>query len=393
MPKLYSGPNQDFYRVWEREDKSLLIEVLHDNKTWRNRLLGTNSQVTTLPENVLTPKKNNIRAAVLLFDVIQDFPEAFREGRVEFTAQLPQPLNSAQISEPAEEARVPRSRVTVSQDQTRVEILALSSAGVLDPLVGRAFFYQQIYRLRPALPEALTRNPGLYAVLHEGELLGELIGGLPPDTLRCTKIGMSDVSVRERILCQYFGKNQRAAIPRRLVGDALIGRAMKDHKEFAGFALASLNDVRALWNAGTSPSEAIRGKSAIARRFNLVTPHDLTDFELPLELAVTAYMNDFRFIALSAKPEDVSKIEDAANSLLRDVADVDLSSCTWIGKYSSRDAIFQYGLWATVGVTKKYRRYATHDCDLKGTDDQGRPVADWLLRLRDLIDKELSGGR
>ncbi|MGH7845531.1 MAG: hypothetical protein ACREQW_10225 [Candidatus Binatia bacterium] len=393
MPKLYSGPNQDFYRVWEREDKSLLIEVLHDNKTWRKRLLGSKPPVTTLPDDVLTPKKNNIRAAVLLFDVIHDFPEAFREGRVEFTAQIPETQNSTQILEPAEEVRARPSTVTVPQDQARLKILGSGSAGALDPLVGRAFFYQQIYHLKPALPDALTTNPGLYAVLQEGELLGELIGGLPPDTLRCTKIGMSDVGVRERIFCQYFGKNQRAAIPRRLVGDALIGRAMKAHKEFAGFGLTSLNDVRALWNEGTSPSEAICGKNAVAQRFNLVTSRDLTDFELPLELAVTTYMNDFRFIAFSAKPEDVTKIEDAANSLLRDVADVDPSSCTWIGKYSSRDAVRKYGLWATVGVTRKYRPYATHECDLKGTDDQGRPVADWLLRLRDLIDKELSAGR
>ena len=57
MPKLYSGPNQDFYRVWEREDKSLLIEVLHNNKAWQNRLLGTNLRVTTLPHDVLTGRK------------------------------------------------------------------------------------------------------------------------------------------------------------------------------------------------------------------------------------------------------------------------------------------------------------------------------------------------
>jgi hypothetical protein len=393
MPKLYSGPNQDFYRVWERQDKSLLIEVLHDNKTWRHRLLGRNSQITTLPDDVLTPKKNNIRAAVLLFNVIQDFPEAFREGRVEFTPQLTEPPNSTQTSKRDAESRVPQSAVKVPQHPTRVENLESPSAGVLDPLVGRAFFYQQIYRLRPALPEALTRNPGLYAVLQERELLGQLIDGLPPDTLRCTKVGMSGVSVRGRILSQYFGNNQRAAIPRRLVGDALVARAMNEHKEFAGFALASLCDVRALWNAGTSPSEAIRRQGAIAREFSLVTSRDLTDFELPLELAVTTSMNNFRFIAISAKPEDVSKIEDAANSLLRDVAEVDPASCTWFGKYSSRDTIRKYGLWATVGVTKKYHQYATHKCDLKGTDDQGRPVADWLLRLRDLIDMELSAGR
>ncbi|HWP56829.1 MAG TPA: hypothetical protein VNL14_02960 [Candidatus Acidoferrales bacterium] len=279
-----------------------------------------------------------------------------------------------------------------SQHQRSVAVARSPSAGVLDPLVGRAFFYHRIYRLRPALPGALKRNAGLYAVLQQGEILGQSIDGLPPDTLTCVKIGMSDVSVRERILSQYFGKNQRAAIPRRLVGDALIGRAMSDHQEFGGFASASLCDVRALWNTGTSPSEAICRQNTIARKFNLLTSADLTHFELTVELATTVYMNNFRFIALSANPQDVSKIENAANSLLRDVAEVDPSSLTWLGKYSSRDAIRKYGLWATVGVTRKCRPYATHECDLKGTDDQGRPVADWLLRLRDLIDKELAAG-
>ena len=392
MPKLYSGPNQDFYRVWEREDKSLLIEVLHNNKAWQNRLLGTNLRVTTLPHDVLTGKKNNIRAAVILYDVMQDFPEAFHQGRVEFTATFPDPVNLSPTSEPLEEEHVVRSTVTASQYQRRVANAGSPSAGVLDPLVGRAFFYREIYRLRAGLPDALTRNAGLYAVLQKDELLGKSIGGLPLDTLRCMKIGMSEVSVRERILAQYFGKNQRAAIPRRLVGDALMGRAMSDHQEFAGFPLASLCEVRALWNAGTSPSEAIRCQSAIAQKFNLVTSSDLTHFELAAEIAVTAYMNDFRFISLSASPEDMSIIEDAANSLLRDIAEVDPSSFTWLGKYSSRDAIRKYGLWATVGVTKNYLPYATHQCDLKGTDDQGRPVADWLLRLRDLIDKELAAG-
>jgi len=391
MPKVYSGPKQDFYRVWEREGKSLLIEVLHKNKKWQNRLLGSNPQVKRLPYDVLTPKKNNIRAAVLLFDVIQDLPEAFHQGRVEFTAKLSQLPNLALSSEFHEEAHVVRSTVVASQHQPHVAVTGLPPAGVLDPLVGRAFFYQQLYRLRPALPDELTINAGLYAVLEQGEMLGKSIDDLLPNTLRCVKIGMSCASVRDRIL-QYLGKNQRAAILRRLVGDALIGRAMSENREFAGFALDSLCDVRAFWNTGASPSKAICCQNAIARKFNLLTSGDLMHFESPVERRVTAYMGNFRFIALSANPEDISKIEDAANSLLRDVADVDPLSSNWLGRYSSREATRKYGLWATVGVTKKYRSYATHECALKGTDNQGRPVADWLLRLRDLIDKELAAG-
>src|SRR5262245_25853024 len=89
MPKIYSGPHQDFYRVWEKADKSLVIEVLHGNKTWRNRLLGNNPHAHTLLHDVCTPKENKIRAAAILFEVIQDFPEAFRHGRVTFTAPHP----------------------------------------------------------------------------------------------------------------------------------------------------------------------------------------------------------------------------------------------------------------------------------------------------------------
>jgi hypothetical protein len=263
------------------------------------------------------------------------------------------------------------------------------SAGLLDSFVGRIFFYHQIYRLRPTSPDALTENAGLYGVFQLGELLGQAIDGLRSDTLRCVKIGKSEKSVRGRIREEYFGTSQRAAIPRRLVGDALIGRAISAQRTFAGFASDSLCDIRELWNSGASPSEAIRSQSALAQKFSLLTSRDVTQLESPVEDAVTAYMNNFRFIGISAEPEDLLKIEDAANSLLRDVAELDPPSSDWLGKYSSRDAVRIHGLWATVGVTKKYLPYATHECDSKRTDDRGRTVADWLFRLGGLIDKEM----
>jgi len=100
-------------------------------------------------------------------------------------------------------------------------------------------------------------------------------------------------------------------------------------------------------------------------------------------------MNAFQFVGVTCEPSDISEIEDAANSLLRDVARLDASSSEWLGRYSSRESVHKYGLWAVNGVTRKYRPYASHSHNLDARDDENRLVADWLVKLRSLIDEEV----
>jgi hypothetical protein len=391
--KVYSGPKQDFYRVWKREDGSLLIEVLHNNNQWRNRLLDKDPQVKALPGDVLSGSKNNIRAAVFLLKVIQEHPDAFRAGTVTFTSNFKQQGTS--FNPEVREKDTVEAMPTTSRPAVPIEVVVPAVA--LDPLVGRDFFYRQIYRLLPAKAEDLSVAAGLYMVLERGQVLGRPIEGLPIDTLRCVKVGMTNRCMRDRIHDEYFGSNQREAAPRRHVGDALIGQALKHSQSFAGFAPEFLSGVRALWNAGTSPSEAISCKRDLARKFNLDASSDLRKFETSIEQEVTNYMHRFLFIAIGACSEDIWEIEDRANSLLRDVAEVDFSevdpsSLEWLGSYSSREAIQKYGLWAVKGVTRKYRPYVEHSSKRGGADDQGRPIADWLVRLRELVDRQVEVG-
>jgi hypothetical protein len=84
--KLYAGPVKGFYRVTQRSDQTLCIEVLHDNYQWRKRLLGTDPRVRDLPRDVVEPSKRDIRAAVHLARIIEDFPDEFRDGCVCFVA-------------------------------------------------------------------------------------------------------------------------------------------------------------------------------------------------------------------------------------------------------------------------------------------------------------------
>ena len=57
---------------------------------------------------------------------------------------------------------------------------------------------------------------------------------------------------------------------------------------------------------------------------------------------------------------------------------MDCPATGWLGRYSSREHIRTFGLWATVGVTRNYQPYVEQTWDMAGTDDQGRPIADWL---------------
>jgi len=262
----------------------------------------------------------------------------------------------------------------------------------LDSSVAREFLYSQLYRLSLRGPSELRDEPGLYAVFEDGQHLGASIGGVPHTALRCVKFGMANgQSIRRRVKGQYFGRSHRAATTRKLVGDALIGRAIQEEVEFAGLGSNKLADLRLIWNTGTKDQKVIDRQPNLARTFGLHTPQDVREFESPVEQEVTAFMRRMRFIAIPASTVDIEKIENAANSLLSDVSHVDSATPDWLGVYSDRIPVRQRGLWASDGVEggRYYKPYRTHPAQLGAVDDQGRPIADWLLRVWELIDAEV----
>jgi len=378
MTEKFYGGNKWSYGVTECEDGWIEVRVYHDNQHVRKLLYRFKDN----PRELLRRSWKGLRAAIWMGEVLKDFRSYFEDGRVRviFPGAKTENTPGGDISKASTSNGVgapPRRRRRSHQ------------AGPLDAAAGREFFYRQFYRLRLTCAEELPEEPGLYGVFEDGQSLGQAIGGLAQEALRCVKVGMSEDSIRQRIQKQYYGGKQRAAVTRRHVGDALIGRAIELSEDFAGFPVNTLGDVRKIWNAGTSPSEAIQKQSGPAARFHLSHPSDLTRFEAPIEKAVTAYMQSFRFIGVTARAADIAQIEHAANSLLRDVAHVDPPSPGWLGRYSRRAAIRTYGLWAVKGVTRSYTPYASHSAELGGQDEQGRPVSDWLNRLRGLIDVQI----
>ncbi len=379
MKETIYGGNKWSYGVTERDDGWIDVRVYHDNQHVRKIL----RRLRDNPQELLARNWKGLRAAVWMGEVIKDFRSHFEHGQVNVIFPGAKP-NASRESETC------KASTSDSPDvPPRAPRRSLHTAA-LDVSAGREFFYRQLYRLELTSAEQLPQEPGLYGVFEEGVSLGQEIEGIPQEAPRCVKVGMSKKgTIRSRIHGQYYGGMHRAAVTRRHVGDALIGRAIELREDFAGFPLSSLEEVRKIWNAGTSASDAIKKESEPAARFKVSHSSDLTRFEAPIEEAVTAYMERFRFIGVVADPEDIAQIEDAANSLLRDVAHLDPPPPGWLGSYSRGSAIRTYGVWAVQGVTRSYAPYETHCAESGYHDDEGRLVSDWLGRLHALIDLQM----
>lgn len=130
----------------------------------------------------------------------------------------------------------------------------------------------------------------------------------------------------------------------------------------------------------------------LAETFELRTPKDVREFESPVEREVTRFMQRMRFTAIPANTAGIEEIENAANSLLSDVSHIDLATPDWLGGHSDRIPVRERGLWASDGVEggRYYEAYRTHPAQLGAVDDHGRPIADWLVRLSELVNARVA---
>jgi hypothetical protein len=258
----------------------------------------------------------------------------------------------------------------------------------LSTLVAREFLYRQLARLELQPSGQLPDSPGLYAVFEPGQQMGERFRGLASEPLRCVKFGMTKgQTIRKRINGQYCGKSHRASIARMLVGDALIGHSILECRNLAGIPAENLAAFRELWNVGSSEGNVLQKRPAIAREFGLKIPEDVRKLEATLEAKVTDIIREWRFAAIPAGEADIDLIEDSANSLLSDLSKIDPATDDWLGKHSSRVPVRERGLWASNGVEggRLYCSYGGHPSSNVQVDETSEPIADWLVRLADLI--------
>ncbi|MCX7546218.1 hypothetical protein [Marinicella gelatinilytica] len=175
---------------------------------------------------------------------------------------------------------------------------------------------------------------GVYFFFENGELRGDSGGGS-----RVTRIGThalkagSKSTLWKRLsqhkgVAKTNGGNHRGSIFRLLIGDALI------HKEQLNFPT---------WSIGSSGTKEIR------------------DSEIELERKVTNYIGQMPFVCLpvndKAGPTSLRDyFERNAIALISNYGKtpLDTPSNAWLGLNSSREKVFNSGLWNQIHVDKKY---------------------------------------
>jgi hypothetical protein len=263
--------------------------------------------------------------------------------------------------------------------------------------IGREYFYRQINRLDYVNSEGLDDIPneaGLYAVFQEGEKLVTQIVGLPEDTLRCVKIGMSKKSLKKR-LKQFIKGNHNGYVARMHIGDALIGKAIANKdQEFLSIKYDNLENIRSLWNINSISLKKMI-KDNICKKISDLKINNVKQLQQKfdkLEQEVNSYLKPFKFIIIPCSQKAITQVEDKANSFLRDTTtEYDYPSELWLGRYSSNETIRQYGLWAVDGVQDagrhKYLPYVNHPADRNYHNENDEAIADWLGSLKGIIDQ------
>ena len=260
-----------------------------------------------------------------------------------------------------------------------------SDRGAVDVLSeGRSLFYQLVDRCPLVEPRLLPERPGLYFVFEVGEKRSG------SERLRCVKVGKSTGNgrtIKKRIVREYFGKSHRAASVRMFVGDAILDVALRRRDGSEEMQLEQVSQLRTLWNVGGSPRKAV--KVSVSNGFPWTSRESLRAAELPIEEAVTQYLQRFRFIGVPMSDVSAATIEHRANSLVSDCAEIDSPSVDWLGHSSNRQPVFQRGMWASEGVQFGRRHYVPYHlqptCLL--ADPTGNDTNEsWLGLLGDCID-------